>query len=554
VISKNILGYESVLNLLSKLAADDLYHAIGNEKLSQLQKIVGDNSDIEHLNSRDLARHILALYGHDLLYEKRIRHLLFTLIDNEKLKALALRYGKIEYEKVYDNALALSTYPWKAGSDLVIEIAKELPIAKEYLPLSTNSNQTIEIIEPIDPLNPLLDYQEELRRKIYAALMENKKKFLVQMPTGSGKTRTVIQGILDYIRERGIFENSQSIVWIAHTEELCEQAIDTFKDIWQHLATTPAQIVRCFRSYNPNSFDVIGSFLVCTFQKLYSIMQKQPDVFLYIKKATQVIIVDEAHKVIAPTYLTVINAINTADRGATLIGLTATPGRGADKRKENIELAKYFDKVLLSPDFSKNPILELREKKVLAKINRRVIESGINVRLNESALREIDDTYDIPQSIVKKLSVNTKRNKIILDLIIDELRNGNPCLVFSCSIDHSKLLSAALVFQGYKSAYIDCDMRKGSRKRIIEDFRKGNSDVLFNYGVLSTGFDAPRIKTVIITRPTSSIVLYSQMVGRGLRGPRMGGTETCNLIDIIDNYSNFGGVEDVYTYFEDYWH
>jgi len=155
---------------------------------------------------------------------------------------------------------------------------------------------------------------------------------------------------------------------------------------------------------------------------------------------------------------------------------------------------------------------------------------------------------------VKKLSLNVKRNKLILEIIRDELRAGNPCLVFSCSIDQSKILSAALAFQGYKSAYIDCDMRKGSRIRIIDDFRKGDSDVLFNYGVLSTGFDAPRIKTVIITRPTSSIVLYSQMVGRGLRGPRMGGTETCNLIDIIDNYSNFGGVEEVYTYFEDYWH
>lgn len=96
-------------------------------------------------------------------------------------------------------------------------------------------------------------------------------------------------------------------------------------------------------------------------------------------------------------------------------------------------------------------------------------------------------------------------------------------------------------------------MRKGSRRRIVDGFRTGEYDVLFNYGVLSTGFDAPRIKTIIITRPTASIVLYSQMIGRGLRGPKMGGSEICNLIDIKDNYTNFGGVEDVYTFFEEYW-
>jgi len=59
--------------------------------------------------------------------------------------------------------------------------------------------------------------------------------------------------------------------------------------------------------------------------------------------------------------------------------------------------------------------------------------------------------------------------------------------------------------------------------------------------------------TTVVARPTSSVVLYSQIIGRGLRGPKMGGAETCNLIDIKDNFLNFGGVEDVYSFFEDYW-
>ena len=60
-------------------------------------------------------------------------------------------------------------------------------------------------------------------------------------------------------------------------------------------------------------------------------------------------------------------------------------------------------------------------------------------------------------------------------------------------------------------------------------------NVIFNYGVLSTGFDAPNTNTVMIVRPTASPIMYSQMLGRGLRGPEVNGNEECWLIDLKDN-------------------
>jgi superfamily II DNA or RNA helicase len=107
--------------------------------------------------------------------------------------------------------------------------------------------------------------------------------------------------------------------------------------------------------------------------------------------------------------------------------------------------------------------------------------------------------------------------------------------------------------KGLKSAYISCDMKRSLRRRIIKEFRNQNIDIIYNYGILSTGFDSPKINTVIIARPTNSIVLYSQMIGRGLRGTSLGGTEICNLIDIKDNFTNFGSIDHVYKYFEGYW-
>ena len=70
---------------------------------------------------------------------------------------------------------------------------------------------------------------------------------------------------------------------------------------------------------------------------------------------------------------------------------------------------------------------------------------------------------------------------------------------------------------------------------MIEQFRSGQLSVLSNYGVLTTGFDAPKVRAVVVARPTASPLLYEQMIGRGMRGPRFGGTEKCLVIDVEDN-------------------
>ena len=541
-----------MLELLDKIDKRKLYLAIGGEKVQALEALIGSKLVAGEKKDTNLSAYILSIYGPDLLYETKIRRLFFSLIDPDKLKKFAEKNAKKSFDKPLDNALTLSLCPWKKSSELVQKFAEELNIPFEYLPIATNYNQTTEIIEPIDRFFPLHDYQVNLKDRILDELATNTRRMLIQMPTGSGKTRTVIEALQEYIQKNNTFEEQKSIIWVAHTEELCEQAIDTFKDVWQNLADFPTHIVRCWGNYNPTSFDTMGGFIVCTFQKLYSLMKNEADIYDRLKTVLQILVVDEAHKVIAPSYSEAISDLCSADC-SSLIGITATPGRGTEKTEENRALADFFDKNLISPSFAGNPISELRDNKVLAHVNRRVINTNVEVPIDVDDLDKIKSDFELTKSIIRNLSLNVKRNKIIIKVIRDELEKKNPCLVFSCSVDHSRLLSAALSYYGYNSSYIDCKMRKGSRKRVVEGFRSGKYDVLFNYGVLSTGFDAPRIRTIIITRPTTSIILHSQMVGRGLRGPLMGGGEYCNLIDIKDNFLNFGGVEDVYSFFDDYW-
>ena len=78
--------------------------------------------------------------------------------------------------------------------------------------------------------------------------------------------------------------------------------------------------------------------------------------------------------------------------------------------------------------------------------------------------------------------------------------------------------------------------------------------VLCNYGVLTTGFDAPQTSCAVITRPTDSLVLYSQMVGRVIRGEKAGGNKEADIITVVDtNLQGFGSVADAFFNWEDVW-
>ena len=97
-------------------------------------------------------------------------------------------------------------------------------------------------------------------------------------------------------------------------------------------------------------------------------------------------------------------------------------------------------------------------------------------------------------------------------------------------------------------------MNSIDRRNAISAFKNKNNNVniIINYGILTTGFDSTNIKCVFITRPTKSVVLYSQMIGRGLRGPLMGGNPECLLIDIDDNLDLFDN-DAAFSHFDDYW-
>ncbi len=129
-------------------------------------------------------------------------------------------------------------------------------------------------------------------------------------------------------------------------------------------------------------------------------------------------------------------------------------------------------------------------------------------------------------------------------------------LVFAATVEHSRLLATVLRARGHDANEVSGATPPAERERRIRRFR-ANEDrpqVLCNYGVLTTGFDAPKTSAALIARPTKSLVLYSQMVGRATRGPRAGGNEVAEIVTVVDTVlPGFGSMAEAFNNWEDVW-
>ncbi|QKS09519.1 DEAD/DEAH box helicase family protein [Pseudosulfitobacter pseudonitzschiae] len=184
---------------------------------------------------------------------------------------------------------------------------------------------------------PLFDYQNSIRKQLVSfSFLEagahrdvENSRIVAHMPTGSGKTRTAMEFISDFLRFSCSRENPV-VVWLAHSEELCDQAVQTFLSIWTKLGTENANVYSMWGGRKPDHIDLSKPcFIVTSFQSCYSSIHSNKnadfDRFAEIRRECSLLIVDEAHMSMAPTYKKAIEFL--CNSSTTLIGLTATPGR-----------------------------------------------------------------------------------------------------------------------------------------------------------------------------------------------------------------------------------
>ena len=403
----------------------------------------------------------------------------------------------------------------------------------------------------IKPQRQLFPHQLKTVEKVRAKLMQAPHRVLLHMPTGSGKTTSAMKVILIDLLER----DSGLVIWLTHSEELCEQAMQEFQRVWKCAGDRSISAYRFFGRHDVDLLKVKKGFVVASLLKLLGTAKKDIKFLSEIAQKTRMVVIDEAHQATAPKFSIIIDEL-IKNKNARLLGLSATPGRKSDTvDPANIQLAQFFgnQKVVLDTG-CENPIKFLIREKYLAKPKFNRIEyTGSN--LTERDIESIKDDLDIPNFVLKKLSGNTVRNLKIVQEITRLAKAHKKIIVFAAEVEHAKSLSLILSAKQYNSCYITSNTHPDIRTEILTTYKNDNvSTILCNYGILTMGFDAPKTSAVVIARPTKSYVLYAQMVGRGIRGPHAGGNAKCEISTVADSeIDEFVKLTEIFTRWEAAW-
>lgn len=345
------------------------------------------------------------------------------------------------------------------------------------------------------------DYQNaaiEDARRCFAA---GDKRILLVAPTGAGKT-VIAAGLAKLAVEKG-----RRVLFLAHRRELvkqCENKLMTFGV--------------------DNGVIMAGEFL----QMEYEVQVASIDTLRARAMSTDrmplpdadVVIIDEAHRSLAPTYMQLMDEYPQA----AIIGLTATPIRGDGRG-----LGAVYHDMVQCPS-----VAELTELGHL--VPARYFAPTIPDLTGVKVVRGDYDQRQLEEAMDKRQPVG--------DVIENWARicPDRPTVVFAAGVKHSIHLRDEFVRAGVRAVHVDGNMTTHERDEAIGGLLSGKYQVVTNCMVLTEGFDMPELSCCVLVRPTKNIGLYLQMAGRVLR-PSPGKDDTI-IIDHSGNVYQHGFVAD----------
>jgi DNA repair protein RadD len=517
-----------------------------------IQKIVG-KSAIQILNSlnTDLTRIsrlqsvLLNVYSPvELLGNKEIRNEFVDILKIPEAEALCLSLGKKVEGDVYSTLKSLrfnSESDWKKLLDFFEIITEYAQDEYQFVP-----------VKSAEPNYPLFKHQRKAIGELNQKLYNNGKRVMLHMPTGSGKTRTAMNVICNHYR----LNEPTVVIWLAHTEELCEQAAMEFEKAWKNLGNRELKVVRYWGGSSEKISDVRDGFIVGGLTKVFNLLKTDAAAISKLASHCSLVVMDEAHMAIAPTFKLNLNVLISFN--SSLLGLSATPGRTWNDPSSDLELSTFFNrqKVTLQVEGYKNPVDYLVDQGYLARVQNSPLLYQSGFTISEKDLRYLKENFRLSDSFIKNISEDHKRNILIVKKIDELTGRHNRIILFAMNVEHSNLLATCLQARGVNAFSITSNTESGQRRRLIEKFKSDAKEplVLCNYGILTTGFDAPKTSCALISRPTDSLVLYSQMVGRAIRGPKAGGNEMAEIVTVVDSsLPGFDAVANAFFNWEDVW-
>ena len=378
---------------------------------------------------------------------------------------------------------------------------------------------------------------------------------LLVLPTGGGKTFTAVRFLC-----RNPLSDGYKVLWLAHTHHLLEQALDSFGkrgdaagEMEVGLIHEPKERLRTrVVSGTPGHSRIAAitrddDVVICTLQTAvrgYREKHASLRAFLDAAKGKLMVVFDEAHHAPAPSYTEFILALRREEPKMKLLGLTATPMYNDDKREG--WLAKLFpQKILFEVSASRLIAAGILAKPIPIPCNTR-----FEPKFDAVQFQRWRATYqDVPEDLITQLAKNQQRNDMIWTTYVDRRLEFGKTIIFAdrwfqCDYLREKLLAKGVRVDVVYS-HVDADPAsvegRNLRTRddnavVLKKFRDGQLDVLINVRMLTEGTDVPMVQSVFLTRQTTSPILLRQMVGRALRGPKFGGTDTANIVLFMDDW------------------
>ena len=436
-----------------------------------------------------------------------------------------------------------------SGSERAVAFVRALGFGPEWAgERGRKSAPFLDVDAPYD-LPPLHSYQRPIVCNIRKQLRTRPgpgvaRRGMLSMPTGSGKTRVAVQALVEAIRDDAF---PGRILWVADRGELCEQAVEAWRQVWSSIGPSSRRL-RISRMWagQPRPLPVSAPHVVvATIQTVRARLAKRSGEYEFLEKV-DLVVFDEAHRSLARTYISAMEEIGLSHRSTGfdpwLLGLTATPYRGHDvndtQRLRNRYGAHRFDAGAFQSSDSEEVIRELQRDQILARADHETI-AGAAETLRDEEIKQMEQAPWLPRSAELRIAADAERTMRIVEAHEDHIRPDWPTLIFAISVENAQTIAALLNRRGIRSRAVSGETEPAARRRIIEEFRSGEIKTLVNYAVFREGFDAPRTRAIIVARPVYSPNLYFQMIGRGLRGPKNGGSHRCLILNVQDNIENY---------------
>ncbi len=370
-------------------------------------------------------------------------------------------------------------------------------------------------------------YQVDLINQINLHLYElDIKAILLQLSTGGGKTEIGIE------LSKSIIENKYPLLWLTHKQELCYQTYQRFidNDIYATYYTSKTKIKPCYELWS-NGVQILSPVLYRNAVRKELIPHPSDENNKY-----GLLIIDEAHHATSKVWEQIIK-----DWSGKIVGLTATPWR----LEKNKGFEHIFNKLICGPQISELTPKYLSPVRLILPIEESLIErKDIPVRSNgEFDLRLFDNN---PFTLALRYWHEQKKvhNYTQTILYLPTSRSARRASVF---IKEKLKMSVGLLLSDTELDSIEQKFNAVSpssvgvitdREQCIELFKSGELDCIVNCEIVTEGLDCPGANCIVILRPTKSLTLYLQMVGRGTRtAPNK---NYLVLFDFAQNYNEFG--------------